>query len=477
MGKPAVFDIDAFIDEQLFSMPADRDPVEFLETELYIPETGKAIELHPEQRAVIRAMLAKGADGKFLYSTMVYSSIKKSAKTTIGGGLALWQALRVPNGRVYIVGNDLQQADNRMMEAIRYCCRTNPRLAARTKIIKNSIHIDNGTQILAVAVDAAGEAGSNPTGIFWTEAWGAKLKKHEEMWSEMALSPTRQGDSFKFVESYAGHSGESNILERLYLSGVHDGKKLDPEISPELFVNGRLIVYWNTRKYLPWQQDNPEYYAQEQREKTPEEYARQHENKWASASSPFIPIEWWDACKGELPPLRRDQPVVVGIDGASTNDCFAIVVVSRTGERLELRESRVWVPDGTPIDFREPENYIRDLAQRYSVVAWAFDQTHLRDMTQRLGREGLGYFEEFNQNKPRAVADKHLFDIIRDRRIVHDGTQFEVRQHLLNASRRAENSSTQDVLRIVKRNERAKIDLAVAASMACERAAFYNIGD
>jgi phage terminase large subunit-like protein len=449
------------------------DPVAFLTDQLYIPETSAPITLHEEQAAVIDAIFQRDpATRRFLYSTIVYSSIKKSAKTTIGGGLALWQGWRVPNGQVYIVGNDLKQADSRMMQAIRYCVEQSPHMKARARIVRNNVYLDNGTRIEAVAIDPAGEAGGNPTGIFWTEAWGAKQKKHEEMWSEMTLSPTREGDSFKFIESYAGHSGESLILERLYEAGVKRGIVLNPQISPELYVNGDMAVYWNTRRYLPWQQNNPQYYEREEREKTPGEFRRQHCNEWATSTSPFVPIEWWDACRGDVPPLNQYENMVVAIDAAVTSDCFALVGISRREDVCYVRYVRVWhPPKGGRIDFAEPEAELRRLAQQYNVVEFTYDPMQMEDMAMRLRREGVGHFRAFNQGQDRLMADKGLFDRIRDRRVMHSGEP-ELRDHILNANQKSENEK----LRIVKRAEDKKIDSAVACSMACAEAMRLNIG-
>lgn len=447
-----------------------ENPVAFLTQHLFIPELQAPITLHPEQERVIDAMMRR--DGKqFRYSTMVYSSVKKSAKTTIGGGLALWQGWRIPNGYIYIVGNDLNQADNRMMQAIRYAVLHNPDMQFRARIVRNTIYLDNGTTIEAVPVDAAGEAGGNPTGIFWTEVWGAKQKRHEEMWSEMALSPTRQGESFKFVESYAGHSGESLILERLYDALVKPENVLDPKISPELYAHGRSIAYWNTRRYLSWQINNPDYYAQEALEKTPSEFARQHENKWVSSEGVFVPPGWWDDCEDADACAAVSGPVVVALDAAISGDSFAVVTVTRSKGIVYVKECRVWYPPPAgKIDYADIERYVRDLKQRYIVREFAYDQYQMHSMATRLyGR--LGFWRAFPQSQDRLVADKQLYDFIRDGKIVHDGDR-ELAAHIANANAKMEG----DKLRIVKRNEQKKVDAAVCLSMAVARAEHYRIG-
>ncbi len=451
---------------QVYSGP---DVVEFIQREMVIPETGKPLVLHPEQEAVLRAMSSRDANGDFDYSLWLYSAPKKSGKTTVAAGVALWQALQVPDGQVYIIGNDQKQADNRMMEAVRYAIAHNPRLTAHARIVRYTVYLDNGTKLESIPVDPRGEAGMNPTGLFWTEAWGAMGTRPEMLWSEAALSPTRVGKSFKFVESYAGFSGQSLILERLYENIITGGA---PHASvPELYTNGASIGYWCTRPVMSWQLDNPDYYAQEAATLTPSEFARLHRNQWSVSSEAFIPPAWWDECKVEAMPELGRRGVVIGIDAAVENDCFAVVVVSMSKEgKPQVRYCRIWTPpkDGQ-INFAEVETELLRLFSVYNVTEVAYDPYQMTSMSQRLS--GNVFWNAFQQSSPRLIADKMLYDLIRDRRLEHDGSFTDLRQHVLNADRKPED----DKLRIIKRVQSAKIDAAVALSMACNRALYYNL--
>jgi hypothetical protein len=76
--------------------------------------------------------------------------------------------------------------------------------------------------------------------------------------------------------------------------------------------------------------------------------------------------------------------------------------------------------------------------------------------------------EKFPQGTARLEADKGLHDLITQRRLVHDGRNDQVRQHLNNANKKLDTESRK--IRIVKRRESLKIDLAVCLSMGCARA-------
>lgn len=443
------------------------DVVEFINREMVIPETGKPLELHPEHADVLHEMSQRDANGLLKYSLWLFGAPKKTGKTAVAAGVALWQAMHEPHGEVYIIGNDLKQADNRMAQAIRYAINHNPRFARRARIVKNTIYLENETKIESIPVDPKGEAGMNPTGLFWTEAWGAMGNKPELLWSEAALSPTRKGHSFKFVESYAGFEGQSTVLERLYNNIIKEGVK-HPNI-PEVYSKGTMVGYWCTRRIMEWQLNNPEYYAQEATDKTPQEYARIHGNEWSTSSQAFVPSQWWEACQvASVPDLGR-RGVVMGVDAAVENDCFAVVLVSTANGKVQVRYCKVWTPDGGQIQFSEVEDEIKRLFKAYNVIEVAYDPYQMASTAQRLA--DFAFWKEFTQGAPRLIADKMLYDKIQAREIEYAGEFPELKQHILNADRKP----AEDKLRIIKRNANLKIDACVALSMCVNRAMYYNL--
>ena len=90
-----------------------------------------------------------------------------------------------------------------------------------------------------------------------------------------------------------------------------------------------------------------------------------------------------------------------------------------------------------------------------------------RAMAQRLGDNV--FWKPFQQSTPRVIADKRLFDMIRDGQMEHSGEPV-LRQHILNADRKPE----EDKLRIIKRVQTQKIDAVVALSMAVDRLMYYR---
>lgn len=432
---------------------------------MVIHETNAPLVLHPEQAAVLRAMSARDDAGNFRYSTWVYSAPKKSGKTTVCAGIALWQAWRIPHGDIYLIGNDLNQADNRMAEAIRFAVEHDPAHAGRYKIRRLDVELDNGTVIHAIPVDPHGEAGMNPTGIFYTEAWGAKTEKHKLLWTEAALSPTRAGQAFTLVESYAGHVGEAPILEPLYKSIIQNGIP-DPQ-APELFTRGGMIGYWCTRHIQEWQlnETGRRYYADEEDKLTPSEFRRLHYNEWGTSENAFVPADWWDRCQGIVQPAGNNI-MVLSVDAGVSSDCFAIIGVTRANDVVHINIVRIWKPEGKPLDFAEPEAELKRLIATHQVYCVVYDAYQLHDMMTRIRKETGVFVDDFNQGARRLEADKQLYDMIREQRIRHDGNP-TLKEHVANAN--AKTDSEDGKLRIVKRAAMLKIDGAVATSMGTSR--------
>lgn len=447
------------------------DPVDWIEEHFYVPELGKAMTLDDYQRAVLTRFFEPGPDGLLKYSTMLWGDIKKSIKSTIAAAVCLWWADTHPWASVRIVANDQKQADSREAEYIRRAIQLHSDYFVDkrgAKITGYNVRLANNSRIEAVPVDPKGEAGGGDDIIVFTELWAARSKAAQQMWSEVTLSPLKFGKSLRWVETYAGFTGESPLLEPLYHQAVNEGQRIREDI--ELYENraARLLCLWNTTPRLPWQ--TPEYYAQEAATLTESEFLRIHRNQWQTSEQSFVPVEWWDACRD---PMRLNAgsrvPVVIGVDASVSGDCTALSCVARHPEKHEdvvEFHTMVWYPPkGGKMDYTAtltPE--IRRLCKEYNVVEVAYDPYQLHQWATDLTKEGVAWFNPFNQTTDRLLADKGLYDLIRDRRLHHSGSA-ELRDHVQNANAKTD-AEGESKLRLVKRNETGKIDAVVALSMS-----------
>ena len=473
------------------------------------------INLMPHQKAVLRYAFQQ-RDNRFQFQTILYSTTKKGGKTAIGGLVGRWAAeCWGNNGDIYFVGNDANQAKEKGFAALRTSIELHPdyhrgkqELPGKWSIRDTRArYTPNGSRVHAVALDYKGEAGSNPVVSVWTELWGFTDKAAKRFWAEMAPAPTRP-NSLRFIETYAGFVGESELLEGLYENVVEKGRQLrvqdlmdavgknyehgcfveapNPDSLIPCYVNeaAGIFAYWDSgevARRMPWQQGahGANYYRSEAAIQTDSQYRRLHLNEWVSAESEFIPIELWDACLNPLPLVPGEKtPIVVSLDAAVTGDCFGLAVVSRDPdnpvENIAVRLTKKWTPpEGGKLDYEQPGAVLRWLAENFNIVQVCYDPFQLEYFVKKY-REELGlWFEDFNQGQRRLMSDKQLYDLIVHKRLRHDGDP-DLRQHIQNCNAKTQKDED-GKLRLVKKSESRKIDLAVALSMASAECLRLNL--
>jgi phage terminase large subunit-like protein len=272
------------------------DICNWAEKHFYIPLTGEPMVMPLHQKAVLRYFFTRRENHHFPYQTVVYSTIKKSGKSTIAGVIARYFAeTQTRFGEIFTIGNDLEQAKDRSYKEVSRSLELTPgynhykdSLPGRWNVQKMTMRcLLTGSTIKAIAVDAAGEAGGQQALTIWTELWGAENQEAKRFWDEMTPIPTVP-DSIRLVETYAGYDGESELLRGLYDVGM-DGHQLtageladfvcqpdvpgesyedfvncwhetrgDPEVKIPIWVNktASLGMYWDsgiTARRMPWQ--------------------------------------------------------------------------------------------------------------------------------------------------------------------------------------------------------------------------------
>lgn len=511
------------------------DIVSWAESAFLIPETSAPIKLQPVQKVFLRYGLE---NREHSFTTLVYSTIKKSGKTAVSGLVGRYLAeFSGPKGEIYFLANDKEQAKDRAHEAAKTSIELQPgfdrgkrSLPGLWKIIeKQAVHEPTGSIMRAIASDYEGAAGGNPTATFWTELWGFNSERFKRLWDEMTPVPTRKR-SIRYVESYAGFTDESEILWDLYTLAVTHGRRLTREEltpyggwpyadEPPFYVNleARTFAYWDdgdAARRMPWQ-IGPEadaYYAEQEATLRPEAYLRLHKNFWVSSVQQFIPDAWYVSCHvsnlqipapgpghagilnaglqpyttavspGFFKSYTRNAPVVMSIDASISGDCTALVGVSRSlytpDTNIRTRFCHVFKPphNGT-IDYAEVEETVRRLTKDYNIVQIPYDVYQLHSMMQKLTREAVAWCKQFSQAGDREVADKALYDLIKDRRLEHD---YEIAlEYITNCAAyvalSASKTAKLDRLRLVKKAKTKPIDPVVALSMACYECLRLNL--
>lgn len=444
---------------------------------------GGKLELQPIEKRVLEHCLTPGPDGKLPYTLIIYSCPKKSGKTTIGASVGAWYAEEaMPGSEIYCLANDQEQAQGRVYLMIDYHNSLSKRAAQRFKF---ETEYRNGTKIMAVPAEYRSQAGGNPGLSIWDELWGYTTESGRRLWAEMTIPPT-VNNPLKFVVTYAGHLGESDLLYDLYQHVVKQGEPVeelkdivDEGGQPVCFKNGRTFAYWDTVPRMPWQ--TPEYYEGQIAEgMRMVDFLRLHKNQWVTSEDAFVDIKYWDdAVKrgfaaGLTEPIIyqsdhpfHDYPISVGVDAGTHHDCAAVVgcYFDVKRGRVGLALHRIWEPPkGGTLDLDATvQEFLLLLQKRSRLGNILYDPTQLHMMMTNLRNQGLRTVE-FNQssNTKMSAVSQNLYDILTQGHF-EAYRAADMRDHL----RFAVAKQTPSGFRITKeKHAKYKIDGTIALAMA-----------
>jgi phage terminase large subunit-like protein len=439
-------------------------------------ELGQPFALTDDQREIFRLAFEFDKDGRLPWDTIIYSCLKKSGKTTVNAAMTLWWGFtqEAPN-EILILANDLEQSLARVYKTMEGIIEHNPELKQEAEVQTKQIFLANRTVVTAISNDYQGAAGSNHGWLSYDELWAYTSESSRRLWEELTPVPTRR-NSIRFVSSYAGFEGESELLLHLYKQAVStdehpegQGERIHPDLPIYANRDARIFAYWNHKPNMPWQ--TPAYYKSQKKTLRPGTYLRLHENRWATAESIFITPELWDPCVDpSLSPLlpTRQQPLFVGVDAGIKHDTAAVVAVRWIGdpgaEKLMLSGHRIWRPTPeNPLNLEATiEAYLKALHAQFTVSAIFCDPYQLHRTIMTLQSEGLN-IQELPQTVPNTtLMGQTLFDLLNGKNLKVYPSD-ELRQQALSTVA----IESPRGWRIAKEKASKKIDAIVALSMAC----------
>jgi len=443
------------------------DPVQFIETVLHDPETGKPFKLLPAERDFLAHAFKLDASGRLLYPEQCYAAPKKSGKTAFAA-LHMLATVLLFGGRFaegYCIANDLEQAASRVFQAAKRIVEASPLLKREAKITADRILFPafHGAMISAVACDYTGAAGANPVISCFDELWGFVSENSRRLWDEMIPPPTRK-IACRLTVTYAGFSGESVLLEELNRRGL-----AQPEVGPCLHAGDGILLAWHHDPIAPWQTEA--WLAEMRRSLRPNQFLRMIENRFVTSESSFVDMTKWDACVDPtLTPVFADKNLLVdiGVDASVKHDSTAIVATTPLSDkRVRLVTHRIFQPTpDQPLDFEATvEATLIDLCNRFAVRAIRFDPYQMQAVAQRLQKRGLPV-REFPQTVPNlTLASQGLWELIEARGLL----LYPDAAMRLSASHAVAIESPRG-WRIAKEKQSHKIDVIVALGMAAHAA-------
>jgi len=450
-------------------------------------KTGELIHLRPWQQELINWLMARRVDGKRKHRQALIGLPRKSGKSALLSGLALYELMLGPEGgEAFTVATTREQArivfgtTKRMVEL-------DPELSSMTKLFRDAIEFpETGSVFRVMAAEAPQLEGLNPSFVIVDEVHALP---DDELWNVMSLATAARPDPQMIGITTAGvkydRFGNESLAYRMYLYGDRVAKH---EIEDHSFG----MAWWQPKNLnadhrdpAVWAEANPglgDIQSTEDFEaavkRTPEpEFRTKRLNLWVDSASTWMPEGAWDGVTEEHTVDDGDD-VVLALDGSFNGDSTALVGVRLPrdeDEKPHLFVAGAWEKppnsgDEWTVDILEVEDRIRELAKRYNVKEIACDPYRWSRTMQILSEERLPV-TEFPQSAQRmSPATTRLYEAVMNQAVTHDGDK-RLARHVSAAVLKVDNRGS----RLVKesRGTSRKIDLAVCAVMALDRAEFW----
>ena len=467
------------------------EAIEFIETFCRVTKdsiggsVGEHIILRPWQKQLIRALLARRADGRYKHRQALIGMARKNAKSTLLSGLALWNLVTGPGGgEVYAVASGKEQA-RIVFSGVKRMVEMDPDLSDLLTLYRDSIEMPStGSTFKVMAAEAPALEGLNPSFVIYDEVHTAV---NRELWDVLALASGARPEPLMVGITTAGVRTDNFGRDRLAYSMYGYGRRI---VSKEQVDDSFFMAWWEPKNLstvdvssLKAAKDaNPglddlvsveEFEAS--RLRTPEaEFKTKRLNMWVESNNPWLPSGVWDARRKNMGKVDLTGWVVLAFDGSYKNDSTVVIGCTVDTERPYLFPIGLWEKDSSyDLDWRVPiqdvEDAIREACRDYTVVEVTADPYRWSRSIQVLQDEGINV-TEFPQSPARMVpATQRFYDAVLNYQLQQSGDP-AVARHVGNATVKVDSRGA----RLAKAQAGKKIDAAVASVMALERAQWYK---
>ena len=440
---------------------------------------GSPIVLRAWQSELLNGLLARRADGRLRHRQALVGMPRKNGKSALGSGLALFSLLFGPEGgEVYSCAAEKEQAKI-VFGMARRMVELEPELAEVITPYRDAMEVKGtGSIYRALSAEAYSKEGLNPTLVIFDEV---HAQPNRELWDVMALAMGARVEPMMVGITTAGvmtdSTGRDSLCYGLYKHGqdVARGTTVDPSF---------FFAWWEPKLGVGadhadpkvWKESNPGFGEIVSAEdfvamlpKTPEnEFRTKRTNVFTQDAVAWLPHGSWAKCASDST-IPDGSDVILGFDGSFSNDSTALVVVS-CSEKPLIDVVNVWENPGDEtwrVPIFDVEEAIRAACRRWQVREIACDPFRWARTYQVLEAEHLPVVE-FPQSPARMVpATQRFYEAVLNGELTHSGNP-DLARHIGNVIVRTDARGS----RLDKpKGGGRKIDLAIAAVMAFDRAA------
>ncbi len=447
--------------------------VAFVEGFLRVPKGAGALEpvrLRGWQRDLIAGLYDEPRPRQGLLSIP-----RGNGKTALASFLAAYAlfADEVEGAQVLCVASDERQA-GLVFHAVRRMVELEPRLADQAQVFKDRIYLPRtDSELRPLPAEPGALQGFDPSLCVVDELHVVT----ENVWDAMALASGKRDRSLVLGISTPGVSPDS-VMHRLVL---HGRQHSDPSF---FFREYAAPDGCDVADETAWATANPalgDFLAIDALRatlKTTREAAfrRFRLGQWAGQTGGWIDWSAWAACAAATP-VPAGSRVVLGFDGSASGDSTALVgcVLPTSDSPPHLLVLDVWANPGR-LDWRVPRAEVGAVVEaafaRYDVLELACDPWGWRSELESWSALWPGRIVEYNTAAASRMgpATDRFYAAVAEQAISHDGDE-RLAAHVAHCI--AKSTPHGDVVVKDKRMSTRKIDAAIAAIIAADRAAFH----
>jgi phage terminase large subunit-like protein len=357
-----------------------------------------------------------------------------------------------------------------------------PELSSVIRVYRDALeHPSSGSVYRVLSSEAFTKEGLSPTRVLFDELHAIPTR---ELYDVMSLAMGARSDPLLIAITTAGvksdRSGGDSVCYGLWQYGckVASGEVDDPSF---------FMAWWGApdgADYTDpevWRAANPGYGDIVDAEdfasavlRTPEnEFRTKRLNQWVSSAQAWLPGGSWEGRVDTAREIPDGASVVLGFDGSLNGDNTGIVAVTCTLPPhigvVDLWERPPDTP-GWAVPRGEVKAALRACCKRWDVKEIAYDPYLWIDAMEELEGEGLPLVEFSQQRSSMGPATQRFYELVTTGGLTHSGDA-RLARHVANTVLKTDARGS----RIVKDAPHSprKIDLAVAAVMAVDRASWW----
>ena len=445
----------------------------FIREHLLVPKgvgAGKPVRLRDFQTEIIRGAFSEGT------RTALVSLPRANGKTALAAMLAvaeLW--VGDPSPEVLVVASDARQAAITLRMA-RRMIELNPELAERAHIYADRIVVpENDGLLLPLPAEPGALHGHDPSLLIVDELHVVT----EEVWEAVSSVTGKRPESLTLAISTPASSPDS-IMWRLV---EHGREGSDPAFHLKEYAAPDGCA---TDDVDAWRSANPALSCKDPflaldglaaaRRTLREPVFRQLRlGQWVTGVDQWLPFGAWDELKDVERVVADKAKIVLGFDGSASGDSTALIgcTVEATPHVFVVG---LWENPGDPrwrVPRAEVDRAVDVAFDRYDVLELAADpwgwRTELEGWADRHGERRVIEWNTAHAGRMGPATDR-MYAAVMDHGLTHDGDG-RLAAHIAHCV--AKSTANGDLVSKDKRNSPRKIDAAVGAIVALDRAAFH----